>query len=112
MPTAGVEKKTWLNSIVEDILNKIEPGASEHILFCSLGSRNSKVKQLVEVRLDNRELVIKIRKQFDEKKKAGQDFGHIFISNSVTLATRIRVDILRAMAEHHTTEIETLSVAE
>ncbi len=49
---------------------------------------------LVEVKLDSRELVSKIRKQFAEKKKAGQDFGRVFIAKCVTLGTPVRVDIL------------------
>ena len=39
----------------------------------------------------------KLRKMFIEKRKAGQDFGRIYIANCVTLATRVRVDIMKSI---------------
>ena len=63
-----MKEKKWLNDIVGEVLNKIEPGASQHILFASMGSRNQKYISLVEVELDSRELAMKIRKQFAAKK--------------------------------------------
>ncbi len=110
MPKQTEEKKKWLNDIVGEILNKIEPGAASHIVFASLGSRNQRFIPLVEVKLDSRDLAMKIRKQFAQKKKE-TDFGRVFIANSVTLGTRVRVDILKAMAEHYSTDKETLSVS-
>ncbi len=52
---------------------------------------------------------MKIRKQFAQKKRE-TDFGRVFIANSVTLGTRVTVDILKAMAEHHSTDKETILV--
>jgi hypothetical protein len=49
--------------------------------------------------LDSREHAFKIRNTFVAKKKAGEDFGRIHITNSVCLATRVRVDLLRAFAK-------------
>jgi hypothetical protein len=54
---------------------------------------------------------MKIWKGYGEKKKAGQDLGRVFIANSVTLATRVRVDILKAMAKWYTNEKEQFSVS-
>jgi hypothetical protein len=42
------------------------------------------------------------------KKKAGIDFGRIFLTNSVTLATRVRIDILKAIARKFSSEREDL----
>ncbi len=39
---------------------------------------------LAEVKLDSRDIALRIRKLFAEK-KAGEDFGKIYIPNSVTL---------------------------
>ena len=44
------------------------------------------------------------------KKKAGQDFGRTQIKNSVTLATRVRIDILKAMAKKFSADQEDLYV--
>jgi hypothetical protein len=111
MPKAGDEKKKWLDNIVGEVLEKIVPNASKHVIFSSLGSRNSRVIPLVEVRLDSRELAMKIRKDFSIKRKSEKDFGKIFISNSVTLATRVRIDILKAMAKKNSNEKEIMSVS-
>ncbi len=108
---AGEEKRKWINSIVGEILDKIEPEALKHVAFTSLGSRNTRIIPVVEVKMDSRELAMKIRKGYGEKKKAGQDFGRIFIANSVTLATRVRVNILKAMAKRNTNEKEWFSVS-
>ena len=110
MPTQGDEKKKWLNSIVGQVLDRIEPGSSEHIVFTSLGSRNQRVIPLVEVKMDNRELAFKIRKQFAVMKRES-DFGRVFIANSVTLGTRVRVDILKAIAEQYSNDKEKMSVS-
>jgi hypothetical protein len=64
MPMQSEEKKKWLNGIFGKILEKIEFGASNHILFALLGSRNQIFIPLVEVKLDSRDLAMKIRKQF------------------------------------------------
>jgi hypothetical protein len=110
MPREGDDKKKWLNDIVGEVLNKIEPGASQHVLFASMGSRNQKYIPLVEVRLDSRELATKIRKQFAAKKRE-IDFGRVFVANSVTLGTRIRVDILKAIAGQYSSDKESMSVS-
>jgi hypothetical protein len=56
--------------------------------------------------MDSKEIALKIRKEFAAKKKSGKDFGRMYIANSVSIATRIRVDILKAMANKFTTEKE------
>ena len=53
----------------------------------------------------------KVRKEFAAKKKAGVDFGKVFLTNSVSLATRVRVDILKAIARMNSSEKEDFYVA-
>jgi hypothetical protein len=101
MPTASDEKKKWHKKIVGEVLDRIVPDSTKHIVFCSLGSRNSRFIPQVEVKLYSRQLALKIRKELSSMKKTEHDFGRIFIANSVTLATRVRVDILKAMAKKH-----------
>jgi hypothetical protein len=88
MPVQGEKKKKWLNGIVGEVLDKIEPDASKHILFASQWSRNQNFIPLVEVTMDSKELALRIRKQFTVKKPE-TDFGRIFVANSVTLGTRV-----------------------
>ena len=45
------------------------------------------------------------------KKKAGTDYGRLYLSNCVTLTTRVRIDILRAIARKYTSETEDLFVS-
>jgi hypothetical protein len=61
---------------------------------------------VMEVRMNDKELAKKIRKQFAAKKKAGEDFERVFVTNSVSLATRVRVDALKVTSKMNSTEKE------
>ncbi len=69
MPTSSEEKKKWLNDIVGKILDKIVLDSYKDIVFTSLGSRNSRVILLVEVKFTSKETALKIRKGFFVKKE-------------------------------------------
>ena len=54
----------------------------------------------MEVKFDSRETALHVRSAFVQVKKANMvDLGNIHVSNVVTLATRVRSDIRRAVAE-------------
>ena len=110
MPHQHEEKKQWLNNIVSPLLNQIVPNSAESIVLIRQGRRKDQEIPLVEVKMMNRDIAIKIRKEFAAKKKAGQDFGRVYLANSVTLATRVRVDIMKAMAKKYSTEAEEIFV--
>ena len=97
-PTDPAQKKQWLRDIVEDVIKTVLPDFAGRILFVNQGKNNGKIIPLVEVKMDSVESAALIRKAFAEKKKNGSDMGRIFIANSVNLATRVRVDILKALA--------------
>jgi hypothetical protein len=44
---------------------------------------------------------LKILKGFSAKKRSEENFGKTLIANSVTLATRVRIHILKAMAKKY-----------
>ena len=44
-----------------------------------------------------REIATKIRKHFINMRKVGHNFGRVYLVNSVTLATRVRIDIMKAI---------------
>jgi hypothetical protein len=51
-----------------------------------------------------RDSAFNIRNTFVENKKRWEDFWRIHVANSVSLATKMSVDILRAIAKHFTVE--------
>ena len=110
MPQSIDGKRKWLNEMVGGILDGIVPGSSSNIQFIDLGKRNTREIPLAEVKMRTREAAVAIRRQFAAKKKEGGGFGKLFLTNSVTLATRVRIDILRAMARQCIKEDETAYV--
>ena len=97
-PPDPAQRKIWLRKIVEDVIKSVAPDFTGQIVFVNQGKSNGKMIPLVEVKLDTVENANIIRKAFAEKKKSGADLGRLFIANSVNLATRVRVDILKALA--------------
>ena len=98
-PEGYENRKEWLRKIIDTLLNQIVPGSSEKIKFINQGRNWGKDIPMAEVKLDTKESAFKIRNAFVTKKKGGEDFGRLHIANSVCLATRVRVDILRAIAK-------------
>jgi hypothetical protein len=97
-PPDPAQRKIWLRKIVDDVIKSVAPDFTGQIVFVNQGKSNGKMIPLVEVKLDTVENANIIRKAFAEKKKSGADLGRLFIANSVNLATRVRVDILKALA--------------
>ena len=98
-PEGYEDQKKWLRNIIDTLLNQIVLGSSEKIIFINQGRNWGRDIPMAEIKMDSRESAFKIRNTFVAKKKGGEDFGRVHIANSVSLATRIRVDILRAFAK-------------
>jgi hypothetical protein len=98
-PTGREEIKQWLKNIVADVLDSIEPGVSSQITFVSQGRSNNRDMPLAEVKMTSKEVAIRLRKSFAQKEKSGQNFERVYLSNCVTLATRVWIEILKAMAK-------------
>ena len=98
-PVGLEEKNKWLLAMVTPIVESIVEGSAKEIAFVSLAGKQDRDIPLCEVRFKTREMAIKIRRDFGKKKKEGKDFGRIAIFNSVTLATRVRIEILWAIAK-------------
>jgi hypothetical protein len=111
MPVTVEEKKKWLKNVVGEVLDQVVEGASGHILNVIQGWNGRTNFPLAEVRMDSGDLATKIRKQFAAKKKGGHDFGKIYMCNSVTLGTRVRIEILKAMAKNLAGDKETMYVS-
>ena len=56
---------------------------------------------MFKVQMKDRDLTIKVKKAFalcmrDKAQMQADSYGRLFVANSVTLATRVRTDILKA----------------
>ena len=100
MPTGLEEGKKWVHGIVESALNQIVEGSSNMIQFINSGRSYRGEVPVCEVKMKEKGWAEKIRKEFGKLRKEGKTVkGGVFIANSVTLATRVRLEVLRAMAK-------------
>jgi hypothetical protein len=97
-PTNPEERRIWMGKIVQDIFDTLIPGFTGKVIFINQMKNKGSQIPMVEVKLENVKAAHDIRTAFADKKKNKADLGRIFIANSVTLATRVRVDILKAIA--------------
>jgi hypothetical protein len=103
-----------LKLIVADIFKSIIPDFRGKIVYLSQGKHAAAILPMVEVKLDKAEYAIEMRKAFADKKKKNQlsaSHANLFMSNSVNLATRIRVDIMKSIARRITKRDEIAYVA-
>ena len=98
MPTDRVEKKNWLNAVAGEALNFLVAESADGIQFVTAGRQIANgLPTMLEVKMRTREMAINIRKEYAKKKKDKIEMGNLFVANSVTLATRVRTDILKAI---------------
>jgi len=98
-PTDPEQRKVWIKEIAMNIFKTLIPDFKGVIHFVNQAKNNGLHIPMIEVKLESVESSVAIRKAFAEKKKEKVDLGRIFIANCVGLTTRIRVDILKAMAK-------------
>ena len=110
MPIPKDEKDKWLSNMVSPILESIVPDSSKSIAFISMGGNRERDIPLCEIKFKSKDVAISIRKEFAKKKKGGVDYGRLGIFNSVTLATRVRIEIMWAMAKSPGNESEIRTV--
>ena len=84
-----------------EALKKLEPEPRNggRILFVKLGYNNGNAIPMVEVKFESRETALHIRGRYVQLKKDNVDLGTLHLANCVSLATRVRADILRALAD-------------
>jgi hypothetical protein len=56
MTSNADEKKKWVKDKVGNMLEMIEPGSLDHILFENLGRTGERGIPLVEIKMNNKEL--------------------------------------------------------
>ena len=98
-PANQVEVRQWIDEIVKSALMTIVPEAREMVQFVSANRSFGTAVPVCEVKMKDREGAMKIRKEFGKQRKDGKVVGGIFVSNSVTLGTRVRLEVLKAIAK-------------
>jgi hypothetical protein len=103
-----------LKEIVANVFEKLIPGYQGKITYLSLGKQPQLAQQMIEVKMDSAENAIAIRKAFAERRKKKDldaELDSLFMTNCVNLATRIRIDILKAIARKLTNSKDLAYVA-
>ena len=109
LPTDSKQKIMKLREIAMTIFEFLKPGFPCKIVFANPGRNNDHILPMVEVKMETIEQANQLRKAYAEKRKAGDlkgDYERLFIANCVNLATRVRVDILKALAQKMTNDKE------
>jgi len=100
-PADWDQKKIWLRELVISTIKKIKPDFDGKIGYINQGKNNGRDIPMVEAKFMSAAAAIEIRKLFAEKRKEdeGKRFGRLYLANSVSLSTRVRVDIMKAIAK-------------
>jgi hypothetical protein len=109
LPTDSKQKIMKLREIAMTIFEFLKPGYPCKIVFANPGRNNEHVLPMVEVKMESVEQATQLRKAYAEKRKSGDlkgDYERLFMANCVNLATRVRVDILKALAQRMTNDKE------
>ncbi len=72
-------------------------GSSNSILNVIQGWKGANKIPLAEIRMNNVEVAIWLRKLIANKRKAGANFGRIYLANSMNLVTKVRIKVLKAI---------------
>jgi hypothetical protein len=109
LPTEARPRVEALRKVATEIFETLIPDFKGKISFVNLGKGKTQSNPMMEVKLDSNENAASIRKAFAEKrakKVLPESWSNLFITNSVNLATRIRIDILKAIARKVTNKKE------
>jgi len=109
LPTDAKQKIMKLREIAMSIFEFLKPGFPCKIVFANPGRNNDHLLPMVEVKMESVDQAVQLRKAYADKRKSGElkgDYERLFIANCVNLATRVRVDILKALAQKMTNDKE------
>ena len=97
----------WLKGISNDIFKELIPNFPGKIFYLNQGQQMDVFLPMVEIKLDSVANALAIRRAFAVKRKNKQlpaDLESLFVTNCVNLATRVRIDVLRAIAKRITND--------
>jgi len=112
-PADRHKRNEWMRTLVVDTIKRFKPDFDGRIVFINQGKNNGKEIPMVEAKLASVEAATAVRKSFAEKRKEndGKALGKLYIANSVSLSTRVRVDIMKAIAKKVSNDKESAHVA-
>ena len=97
-PKGDIESRAWIRRIAEGALNAIIEGSGSSIQFVSPNRSVTLAVPVCEIKFRDRESAQKIRREFGKQRKEGRIDSGVFIANCVTLGTRVRLEVLKAIA--------------
>ena len=112
-PMDGEMRKAWIRKVVTDSIRKFKPDFDGKMGFINQGKNNGKDIPMVEVKMESVEVATSVRKAFAEKRKEddGKAMGRLYVANSVSLSTRVRIEILKSIAKKVSNTNESAHVA-
>jgi hypothetical protein len=109
LPTDRRLRVAALKKIATNIFETLIPAFQGKIAFVNLGKGKTQSIPMMEVKLDTVENAGAIRKAFADKrskKELPDSWSNLFITNSVNLATRIWIDVMKSIARKITSKSE------
>jgi hypothetical protein len=107
MPVETRPRIEWLKGIAMDIFKDLVPDFPGKFFYLNQGQQMEVFLPMIEVKLDSVENAMAVRRAFAEKRKNKSlkpEFESLFVTNCVNLATRVRIDVLRAIARKITND--------
>ena len=101
MPTEGKEKNAFLKQLATDFCKKLDPLFDGEIQYAAASGRHDKGNLMLEFKLDSVEKAREIRKTFAQKRAGNtlpESFGRLQVMNVITQATKVRLEIMKAIA--------------
>ena len=98
-PTGQVDARAWIREVAESTLEAILPGSRAMVQFVSPNRSLGLEVPACEVKIKDREFAVKIRKEYGRLRKEGKLQGRVFVANCVTLGTRVRMEVLKAIGK-------------
>lgn len=102
MPRNGKEKNDYLKNLAKDFCKKIIPDFDEEIQFASVSGRPDKGNLMLEFKLGSVERARDFRKVFAQKRignELPEGMDKFQVSNVITQATKVRIEIMKAIAK-------------
>jgi hypothetical protein len=112
-PIEKEKKNAWLRAVVTESIRKFKPDFDGKIGFINQGKNNGRDIPMIEAKMESIVAATAIRKAFAEKRKEGdgKSMGRLYVANSVSLSTRVRIDVLKAIAKKLTNASDQAHVA-
>jgi hypothetical protein len=109
LPVEARKRDEFLRDMATNIFKTLIPDYKGKIIFVNQGKGKTHLVPMMEIKLDSVANAEAIRKTFAEKrakKSLPKDLDTLFVTNSVNLATRIRIDVMKAISRKLTTRQE------